>query len=305
MEHTMAADHTILLTGASSGIGKATAMTLARRGHRVFAAMRDLGGRNRAAADELTALAAQHPIEVVEIDVSSDASVAAGVEQALRTASHIDVLVNCAGIMWLGVTEAFTTEQFKRILDTNLLGPFRMLRAVLPHMRARNSGLLITVTSTAGRTWPPGFGIYSASKAAMEALAEIIGYEVAPFGIDAVIVEPGPFQTNLKASQQAPEDASVVAAYGELGDFQQRVSQAVMPLVLAAGVEKTDPQLVADSIVGFIDMPRGSRPLRATVGLDFHTADLNRAAAPHQRAFLELLGVADLPRQARSAASTR
>jgi len=292
----MARDQVVLLTGASSGMGRITAQILAAKGYRVFAGMRDARGRNATAAAELKAASAERPIEVAEIDVTSDDSVASGVASVLAHAGRIDVLVNCAGVMWTGIAEAFSSAQLQRILDTNLVGPFRVMKAVLPQMRERRSGCLITVTSTCGRTWPPGFGIYCASKSGMEALAEVLGYEVSGFGIDSVIIEPGPFQTNLKASQQPPADQAVVAAYGELGRFDERVGQAVWPVIARAGVEVTNPQLVADLIVALIETPPGKRPIRTTVGLDFGTGELNRAAAPHQESFLRLLGVTDLQR---------
>ena len=292
----MVRDAVVLLTGASSGMGRITAQTLAQKGYSVFAAMRDAAGRNAPAAAELTVLSANRPIEIADIDVTSDDSVASGVASVLARAGRIDVLVNCAGVMWTGITEAFSSAQLQRILDTNLVGPFRMMKAVLPQMRDRRSGCLITVTSTCGRTWPPGFGIYCASKSGMEALGEVMGYEVSSFGIDSVIIEPGPFQTNLKASQQAPENQAVVAAYGTRGDFDERVGQGVWPVVAKAGVEVMNPQLVADLIVELIEAPPGTRPIRTTVGLDFGTGDLNRAAAPHQEGFLKLLGMTDLQR---------
>lgn len=292
----MARDQVVLLTGTSSGMGKITALTLARKGYKVFAGIRDARGRNAAAAAELKAACIERPIEIIEMDVTSDDSVASGIASLLARAGRIDVLVNCAGVMWTGVTEAFSSAQLQRILDTNLVGPFRVMKAVLPHMRTRRSGCLITITSTCGRTWPPGFGIYCASKSGMEALAEVLGYEVSGFGIDTVIIEPGPFQTNLQASQQPPEDQGVVAQYGEHGKFDERVGQAVWPVVAKAGVEVTNPQLVADLVVELIETPPGKRPIRTTVGLDFGTGDMNRASAPHQEHFLSLLGVSDLRR---------
>lgn len=286
-------DQVVLITGTSNGIGKIMAQSLAHSGYRVIAAMRDVQGKNAASAAALRNLEVTHPVQVVEIDVTSDASVSQGVAQALSHAGRIDVLVNCAGIMWTGITEAFSTRQFQTVLDTNLVGPFRMLKAVLPHMRERQAGLCVTVTSLAGRTMAPGMGIYSASKAGAEALAEILGYEVASQNVDTVIVEPGPFQTNLINAGQAPEDQDVAQAYEAHFSPFAMVQGNVEKIVMEKGPEKTDPQVVADLVRDIIELPVGQRPLRVTAGLDFCAADLNAAVAPHQEKFLRLMGFGD------------
>src|SRR5690606_1614227 len=108
----------------------------------------------------------------------------------VQAAGKIDVLINCAGAMPTGITEAFGVDQLERVLQTNIVGPFRMMKAVLPHMRRAGSGLLINVTSIGGRLTLPGFGLYAASKWGLEGLAESIGYEVSKLGIDSVILEP-------------------------------------------------------------------------------------------------------------------
>jgi len=289
----MAFGQTVLITGASNGMGKVMAQSLAAAGHRVIASMRDVQGKNAEAAEALRNAPAVTPITVVEIDVTDDQSVASGVQQALDISGHIDVLINCAGVMWTGIAESFSAQQLQNILNTNLVGPFRMFKAVLPHMRERSQGLCITITSLAGRTMAPGMGIYAASKAGAEAIAEIIGYEVASQNIDTVIVEPGMFQTNLIASQQTPADEAVANAYGEHFSPFQQVQENVMNAIMAAGVENTDPRLVAELVQKLIETPKGERPLRVTVGLDFATDALNQAAAPHQQHFLELLGFKD------------
>src|SRR5215831_9611387 len=130
---------TILITGTSSGFGRDTAETLHRAGHTVYASMRDAQGKNREAAEALRKLG----VKTVQLDVSDDASVEAGVESVLADAGKIDVLVNNAGIASAGVTEAFTTEQAQAIFDTNVIGLLRVTRAVLPSMREQHDGLII------------------------------------------------------------------------------------------------------------------------------------------------------------------
>lgn len=285
-------DQVVLITGTSNGIGKVMAQSLAANGYQVIATMRDVAGKNAASAQSLRE-APGTPIKVVEIDVSNDSSVSQGVQQSLALTGHIDVLINCAGVMWTGITEAFSPAQLQAILNTNLVGPFRMFKAVLPHMRARKNGLCITVTSCAGRTMAPGMGIYGASKAGAEALAEILGYEVASQGVDTVIIEPGPFQTNLMAAGQAPADQQVASDYEQYFSPFAHVQRNVEKVVMEEGVEKTDPQLVADLVQRLIETPAGQRPVRVTAGLDFCTDGLNAATAVHQQKFLAMLGFGD------------
>jgi NAD(P)-dependent dehydrogenase (short-subunit alcohol dehydrogenase family) len=282
------ADGVVLITGASSGIGNAIAGDLSRNGYHVIAAMRAPEGKNATVAKGLQTSGGR--CDVVEIDVTNDASVAAGVSEAVRLAGRIDVLVNCAGIMWLGVSEAFTIAQFDAVMQANLYGPFRMMRAVLPHMRARQSGLVIAVTSIAGRMVTPGSGIYAASKFGLEALTEAIRYETSSLGIDCILVEPGPFRTNLKTNSVPPEDTDVADAYGPLRELQKLLPERMGALLQQPGVT-TDPMAVAECIRRLIAMPAGTRPMRTTVGLDFGTGDLNRAVAPHQHAYLAAMGL--------------
>jgi NAD(P)-dependent dehydrogenase (short-subunit alcohol dehydrogenase family) len=286
----------VLITGASSGFGKLIAEALADEGHQVFAGMRALNGRNAAVAVELAVRPARHRIIPVEIDVTNDAAVDSGVATALKAGGRIDVLINCAGIMWLGPREAYSVEQFERLLQTNLIGPFRLFKAVLPGMRARRDGLLITITSVAGRAAAPGFGIYASSKLGLEALAEVLGYEVAGLGVDSVIVEPGPFPTtNLMASQTDPAGANVVAEYGEYGRFRERTQRQARAI---GGVTPSlmDPMLVAHLVRDLIAAPKGGRPVRQTVGLDFGLTQLNDATRVFQGGFLSALGADDLER---------
>src|SRR5690349_12879840 len=134
---------TILITGASTGFGRDTAETLARAGHTVFASMRDPQGKNREHAQALR----KQGIEVVELDVSTDASVDRAVKDVLARARRIDVLINNAGVASAGVTEAFTPEQAKVVFNTNVVGLLRTIRAVLPAMRQQREGLIINVGS--------------------------------------------------------------------------------------------------------------------------------------------------------------
>jgi NADP-dependent 3-hydroxy acid dehydrogenase YdfG len=166
---------TVLITGSSTGFGRDTAETLARAGHTVFASMRNPQAQNR---DHTQALR-NNGIEIVELDVGSDTSVEQAVKEVLARARHIDVLVNNAGIALAGVTEAFTPDQAKVVFNTNVVGLLRTSRSVLPAMRKQGDGLIINIGSILGRVTFPFFGIYDASKFAVEALTDSLRYESA------------------------------------------------------------------------------------------------------------------------------
>ena len=215
---------TILITGSSSGFGRDTAETLHHAGHTVYASMRGVQGKNREAAEVLRKLG----IKTVELDVSDDTSVEAGVKAVLAEAGKIDVLVNNAGIASTGVTEAFTTEQAKAIFDTNVIGLLRVTRAVLPSMRQQHDGLIINIGSILGRVTFPFVGIYGASKFAVEALTDSLRYEVSQLGVEVVAVQPSGYPTNFFTNIQTPAGIEVTESYGA-GHRQARRSSQGQP----------------------------------------------------------------------------
>lgn len=294
----------VIVTGASSGIGKETARLLAERGAHVFAAMRVPDGKNARAASELAGagLEAGGKCIPVPLELTDDRSVRACISEVIDREGKIDVLINCAGIMWRGPTEAFTTDQFDTVMQTNLYGPFRMIRAVLPHMRRNRSGLLISISSIAGRLVSPGSGIYAASKFALEALSESLRYELAPIGIDSIIVEPGPFRTNLSANGMAPEDAQVLQDYGFLEAIISR--PRLIEYIRQHPEISTDPSDVARAISHLVASPAGQRPLRTTVGHDMGVAKINTDVAAHQRRYMEMLQLENLCQTAPDASAS-
>ena len=279
----------ILVTGSSNGIGRLTVATLARQRHTVYASMRDANGRNAAARTELQQLANEENLDlnVIELDVTDDTSVEKAVADIIKNAGRVDVLVNNAGVMNIGITEGFTLEQVQRQFDVNFFGAVRMNRAVLPHMRKQGEGLLIQISSLAGRVVLPFFGIYNASKFAVEAMSEAYRYDLSGWGIDSVIVEPGPYDSNLLNTIPWPEDKQRLEEYRELAGAPEKM------IANFAELEKSDdardPQEVADAISELIVTPTGQRPLRTVVGIDFGVTGLNKAAAPFQRGLLEAL----------------
>ena len=284
----------ILITGCSSGFGRLTAETLARQGHCVFAGVRDPDSRNSAAAGELRDLVVAENLDlhVVDLDVIRGESIDAVVDSVIDQQGRIDVLVNNAGVMNVGITEAYTPDQVRRQMDVNFLGPVQLDRAVIPWMRKQKSGLLIHVSSLAGRLVFPYFGIYCASKFALEAVAESYRYELSAQGIDSVIVEPGPFGTALIARSPKPADAERLSEYGDVAQFPDNMLASFEAFYQSD--DAVDPQVVADDIARLIEMPREARPLRTVSGLDYGVRELNARMESIQRGLLETLGLAHL-----------
>jgi NAD(P)-dependent dehydrogenase (short-subunit alcohol dehydrogenase family) len=184
----------ILITGCSTGIGFATAEVLARSGHTVFATM-----RNPQRSPELAQLAERDklPIAILPMDVDSDESVTETVAQILDLAGQIDVLVNNAGVSSSGAVEELPMDLFRKDMETNYFGTLRCIQAVLPAMRERRSGCIISVSSIAGEFYSYFLGAYCASKAAVEALSECLAQEVQPYGIRIALVQPGVIETPI------------------------------------------------------------------------------------------------------------
>lgn len=255
-------DKVILITGASTGFGRTAADTLAQRGYTVFATMRDTSGRNASTAEALRSLARGKgwKLHILDMDVTKDASVNQAVQQALERTGRIDVVINNAGIAAAGITEAYTVEQFQQVFEVNLLGVVRVNRAVLPAMRHQRSGLLIHVSSGVGRTVVPGFAAYSASKFALEALADAYRFELAPLGIDSVIVEPGIHRTPILERIFGPADQNRVPEYGPVAESIQRVKSVFDGA--SSAPETPGPEVVVEAFVRLIETPAGERPFR-------------------------------------------
>ena len=279
---------TILITGASTGFGRDTAETLARAGHNVFASMRDPKVKNRLHADTLRG----QDIEVVELDVTDTQSVDRAVAAVIAKAGRIDVLINNAGVLAAGVQEAFTPEQATALFDVNVIGLLRVTRAVLPDFRRHDDGLIINVGSILGRVTFPFFGIYGASKFAVEALTDSFRYEVSQLGIDVVLVQPSAYPTQLFASATQPADTGRTAEYGSLGEIPDAMFQQFDSMFSGPGTP--DPSDIAQAIAYLIDTPKGERPARTIVGTSFGADTLNDAAEPVQASAVEAFGLGHL-----------
>jgi len=285
----MDSEQVVLITGASTGFGRLIAETLARHGHTVFATMRDPGGRNATNAEEIRALAKREslPLHVLELDVTNEDSVEHAVRTVVEQDGRIDVAVNNAGYAVVGLEEAVTPEQARQLMDTNFFGSVRVNRAVLPYMRRQRSGLLLHISSGAGRVVLPSFGFYCASKFALEALAESYHYELAPQGIESVIVQPGAYQTPVFSNIVVAADQARTETYGVANSIPGKVNGA---LAAAAG----NPQEVADAVLQIVETPAGRRKLRyrvsaASLGVD----EINALSESVQSKLLAAFGLAD------------
>jgi len=286
----------ILLPGAGSGIGKLSARSLAEAGHVVYASMRDIAGRNAPRAAELRALAAARGLELhpLELDVLSQDSADAAAATIVREQGQLDVVMQNAGHLVVGPTEAFTPEEIVKVFDTNVLGAQRVNRAVLPYLRRQESGLMLWISSTTTRGgFPPFMGPYGAAKAAMDSLAVTLAYEIARFGIETSIVVPGAFTrgTDHFPSAGKPADAATAAAYGRYDGLMDRIGAKLSALT----PEHADPQAVADEIVRIVGLPAGQRPMRPVIDfVNDGAAEVFEVSERLRIEFAHRIGMADL-----------
>ena len=231
----------VLVTGAGSGVGRATAALLASRGHEVIATARD-----RAALDDIDVA------NRLQLDVTDAASVAA----VRRELGWVDALVNNAAISFHGAIEQVAIEDVRQMFETNVLGPVRLIQAFVPGMRSRRSGVVVNISSVAGRVAQPLSGYYAATKHALEAISEALYVELAHFGVRVVVVEPGFIAPGMKA--HAPSNG--LGAYDELDAQLGEVARKMQ------GGARPGPDLVANAVADAIDNDTG--PLRRRVGDD-------------------------------------
>lgn len=284
----------VLVTGTSSGFGFATSVELARRGHRVFAGMRAPATRRDGAAARLRDEAGA-AVEIVDLDVTAQASVDAAIALIASRGAELDAVVNNAGLAAGGVTESFTAEDAQRLFDVNVLGPFRVARAALPGMRARGRGLVVHVTSTLGREVLPFIAIDEGTKFALEGMWEAWRYELASQHIDVVLVQPGTFPTTaMVPNMLPPSDPARATGYGALLPRLERFFGGLDEY--ARSGHAPEPRLVAEAIADVVALPAGERPTRLVVDPNGGggAARLNALAAKEQAAILEKLGLADL-----------
>jgi NAD(P)-dependent dehydrogenase (short-subunit alcohol dehydrogenase family) len=256
-----------LVTGAGSGLGQAIGREALQQGHRVVATARDTSSLD--GFDD-----------TVQLDVRDQQSVEAAVEETIRKQGRIDVLVNNAGHGLVGAVEELADDDLRTILDTNVFGVLRTVRAVLPYMRAQRSGHIVQMSSVGGVVANPGHAAYATSKFALEGLSEALAAEVAPWGLRVTIVEPGPFRTDFAG--RSMRYARSIDAYADTPAGRLRKGFADQD-----GHQPNDPARAAQIILAAVSDPNS--PLRLPLGpeaidrierkLTAQTAELHRCAA--------------------------
>lgn len=288
----------ILVTGASSGFGRLTSEALAKAGHVVYASMRETKGKNAAQVEQVAEFSKDNNVDIrtVELDVQSQDSVDKAVAKVIADEGRIDVIIHNAGHMMFGPAEAFTAEQFAQQYDVNVLSTQRVNRAVLPHMRKQQKGLVVWVSSSssAGGT-PPYLSPYFAAKAAMDSIAVQYARELSRWGIETSIIVPGAFTsgTNHFSHSGHPADEARVAEYeaGPYSGFGEQVQKAFAEIIPA----DADVSQVADAIVDVVDAPFGKRPFRVHIDPTQDGADVGFTVLDRLRAeMLHRVGLSDL-----------
>lgn len=258
----------VIITGCSSGFGERTALTFARQGHTTFATARSL---TRAADLQQRADHESLDLHLLRLDVRDIESVDAAVAEIVEREGRIDICINNAGFELRGPIEDCADDEILLQFDTNVFGLLRVVRAVLPTMRAQRSGVIVNVGSIAGLVARPFAGIYSATKHAVEAISESLHFELAPFGIRVAVVEPGQFETDLATN------AVIAASFTEDSPYRpasDRLDVAVRRL--APDGKPAPPEVVADAIVAIAEDE--SAGLRHPIGADAELICSVRAA---------------------------
>jgi len=249
----------IMVTGASGAFGSLACLQLAEHGHQVVGTMRSLRGKNEAVADALKSKG----IALVEMDVTRDDRVDSGVRAALEIMGGLDTVFNNAGIGANGILECFTAEDIQKIFEVNVFGVQRLMRAVLPPMRKQGKGTIIHTSSCIGRVTTPFLASYSASKYALESLAEGYRAELSGFGIETCILEPGGFPTGFMGGMISPSDTERLSQYGDLADLPETSLSSYISYV--ESIPEQRPERVAEALVNLVNTPFGEKPFRTVV----------------------------------------
>lgn len=256
----------VVVTGAGTGFGRVISVALARAGHSVYASVRSLEADAEHVAS-LLRLAASEKLDLrpIEIDVVSEASCRAAADLILAEKGRVDVVVNNAGMLVLGVTEAFRTEQMLEAYNVNALSWVRVGRAFLPIMRRQGAGLIVYISSSTARMVDPFIGPYAASKAAGDVLAETMHYENSQYGIETVIVMPGAYTSGTEHFKHASHaaDVSVSAQYDRINHLPAELPARLVEMQPKDA--RTDTAEIGEAVCDVVAMAPGERPFRIVV----------------------------------------
>src|SRR2546425_5173719 len=248
------ANKVAIVTGSATGIGYETAVHLAKNGFRTYATMRNLqkanGIKEMAKTENL-------PLSLIQLDVTDDISINKAIDTVINESGRVDVLVNNAGYGLIGSIEDMSVEELKAQYETNVFGVFRVTQAVLPHMRKQHNGIIVNISSLAARVGLPLFSAYVSSKFALEGLSESMAYELQPFGIKVVIIEPGNIKTNFRSEK---------AARAKKDSTYYTMTQSTIETIEGMVKQGMHPKEVAKVVIHAIDNPKPE--LRYIVGKD-------------------------------------
>lgn len=248
-----------IVTGSSSGIGYATSLLLARNRFHTYATMRNI---EKSADIQEIANKERLPLQVIQLDVNDDASIRNSIKRIERENERIDVLINNAGYGLVGAFEDLSVEEIKSQFETNFFGVIRLTQQVLPIMRKQKSGTIVNVSSGAGRIGFPGMSAYVSSKFALEGLSESMSYELEPFGIKVIIIEPGVIRTNFKKNSVMSEKSLDNSSISPYSSIIQKIDSSISSIIEHA----TPPEDVAKAILHAITS--NNPELRYLVGND-------------------------------------
>jgi NAD(P)-dependent dehydrogenase (short-subunit alcohol dehydrogenase family) len=248
-------DKVAIVTGSATGIGYETAIHLAKNGFLTYASMRNLPK-----ADQITKIAKSEnlPLRVIQLDVTDDISITKAIDTVINESGKIDVLVNNAGYGLIGSIEDMSIEELKAQYETNVFGVFRVTKAVLPHMRKQHGGSIINISSIAGRIALPLYSAYVSTKFAIEGLSESMAYELEPFGIKVVIIEPGAIKTSFRR-EEAAKGSSEDSPYSRIMQSPSKIIEEMLK-------HRLYPEEVARTVIQAIENPKPK--LRYIVGKD-------------------------------------
>lgn len=283
--------HKILVTGASGAFGSLACMQLAENGHQVVGTMRSISGKNEAIAKELLSKG----VALLEMDVCEEQSVEAGVKAAIEKMDGLDTVFNNAGIGANGILECFTVQDLQKMFEVNVFGVQRLMRAVLPHLRKQGKGTIIHTSSCIGRVTTPFLAAYSASKYALESLAEGYRAELSGFGIESCIVEPGGYPTGFMGGMISPSDSDRLQQFGEMAALPETSLQGYVAYV--ESIPQQRPERVAEAVLALVNTPFGEKPFRTVVdfsGLKEVIENYNKVLHETSQAIYTANGVANL-----------
>jgi NADP-dependent 3-hydroxy acid dehydrogenase YdfG len=283
--------HKILVTGASGAFGSLACIQLAENGHQVVGTMRSISGKNEAIANELKSKG----VSLIEMDVTNENSVNTGVQSAIELMDGLDTVFNNAGIGANGILECFTADDIQKMFDVNVFGVQRLMRAVLPHLRQQGKGTIIHTSSCIGRVTTPFLASYSASKYALESLAEGYRAELSGFGIESCIVEPGGFPTGFMSGMITPSDTERMKQFGEMACLPEAYINGYVAYV--ESIPEQRPERVAEAVLNLVNTPFGEKPFRTVVdfsGLKAGIENYNKVLNETTKAIYTANGVDNL-----------